>query len=183
MMNDSITAVSSVLLSASALSTAKQAPSAGFFLLATAAALSALSSHLTLTLTLVQADLQWAAEVLGPALVSFGFLWLSEDRCTAYVLLIGCMLLPALSDWLSPEGVVVMSRCLAVSALSCSLTVCLFAGDVVGVMGSLALSLPALVASPAAGLLRSFMNVGLIIGCFSIRTALHKYLQEVQSLD
>lgn len=141
----------------------------------------------------VRADLQWVAEVLGPAMVAFGFLWLSEDHSTAYTLLTGSALLSTLTDWLSRDGLTVMSRCMALSSLSCSLTVCLFAGNMLGVFGSVALSLPALVAlnstspliSPelAGGMLKSLLIGTTTLGCWSIRQSLEKYLQDLKGWE
>ena len=168
-----------------------RAPAVGFFLVACSSGLSALPC--SPLLASVQKDLQWVAEILGPATVSFGFLWLSDDHSTAYVLLTGSALLSTLTDWLSRDGLAVMSRCLALSSLSCSLTVCLFAGNTLGVLGSVALSLPALVAlnstspliSPevAGGLLKSVLIGTMTLGCWSIRQALDVYLQDLKVWD
>uniref|UniRef100_A0A3B4DEC1 Uncharacterized protein n=2 Tax=Pygocentrus nattereri TaxID=42514 RepID=A0A3B4DEC1_PYGNA len=149
------------------------------------------------SLAAAQKDLEWVAEILGPALSAFGFLWLSEDRSTAHVLLIGSALLPLLADWLSADGLVVMSRCVGLSALSCSLTVCLFAGNAAGVVGSVALSLPTLVAprvrgatvgsimSPqlAGGLLRWVLKAIMAVGCWTTKTALDQFLQDLKGWD
>ncbi|XP_072535203.1 transmembrane protein 276-like isoform X2 [Salminus brasiliensis] len=173
-----------------------RAPSVGFLLVACSSALAVLPAS-TPSLAAAQKDLEWAAEALGPVLSAFGFLWLSEDRSTAHVLLIGSTLLPLLADWLSVDGLVVMSRCVGLSALSCSLTVCLFAGNAAGVVGSVALSLPALVAprvrgaalgsitSPqaAGGLLRWMLKAVMAGGCWTTKTALNKFLQDLKGWD
>ncbi|XP_066547119.1 transmembrane protein 276-like [Amia ocellicauda] len=118
-----------------------RAPAVGLFLLACSAAVGVLPGPL---LAGLQRDVEWAGYVVGPALVSFGYLWLSEDRGTAYMLLGGLALLAALRDRLSEETVAVLSRCVALSSLASSLTVCLFTASFAGALGSLALSLPAL---------------------------------------
>ncbi|XP_062393827.1 transmembrane protein 276-like [Sardina pilchardus] len=179
------------LLNAQRLFKVHRAPAVGFFLVACSAGLSALPS--SPLLVSVREDLQWVAEVLGPAMVAFGFLWLSDDHSTAYVLLTGSALLSTLTDWLSRDGLTVMSRCMALSSLSCSLTVCLFAGNILGVLGSVALSLPAIVAlnstsplvSPeaAGGVLKSVLIGTTTLGCWSIRQSLEKYFQDLQGWD
>ncbi|KAL2083913.1 hypothetical protein ACEWY4_019431 [Coilia grayii] len=168
-----------------------RAPAVGFFLVACSAALAVLpSSPWSAPL---QADMQWVAEVLSPAMVSFGFLWLSDDHSTAYTLLTGSALLSMLADWLSRHGLAVMSRCMAMSSLSCSLTVCVFAGNTLGILGSVALSVPALVAlnsasplvSPAAagGLLKLGLIAVMTVGCSAIRRALEMYVQDLKRWD
>uniref|UniRef100_A0AAQ5X2W2 Uncharacterized protein n=1 Tax=Amphiprion ocellaris TaxID=80972 RepID=A0AAQ5X2W2_AMPOC len=124
---------------------ASEGPSVGLFLLGLSAALCLLPSSGS-NLSSLQREAVWAGELLAPALVSFDFLWLSQDRNTAYILLCGSCLLLGLSDWLSADSLTAMTRCLGLSSLSCSLTVCLFAGNAVGALGGVALSLPLLVA-------------------------------------
>lgn len=169
-----------------------RAPSVGLFLLGLSAALCILhpsSSYLTS----IQGEVEWAGEVLAPALVSFDFLWLSEDHNTAHVLLCGSCLLLGLCDWLSADAVTMMTRCLGLSSLSCCLTVCLFAGNALGALGSVALSLPSLVAlrvgtntfapliSPAAteGLLKWLLKGSMSVGCWASTQALSKFLLDV----
>uniref|UniRef100_A0A3B4ZTD0 Uncharacterized protein n=1 Tax=Stegastes partitus TaxID=144197 RepID=A0A3B4ZTD0_9TELE len=132
---------------------------------------------------------EWAGELLAPALVSFDFLWLSQDHNTAHVLLCGSCLLLGLSDWLSADSLTVMTRCLGLSSLSCCLTVCLFAGNALGALGGVGLSLPLLVApanslapliSAAAteGLMKWLLKGSMSIGCWASTQALGKYLWE-----
>ncbi|XP_037393169.1 uncharacterized protein LOC119263112 [Pygocentrus nattereri] len=201
-VQESITVFVEIILSLSALQVSvhlfkdHRAPSVGFFLVACSSALAVLPLS-SPSLAAAQKDLEWVAEILGPALSAFGFLWLSEDRSTAHVLLIGSALLPLLADWLSADGLVVMSRCVGLSALSCSLTVCLFAGNAAGVVGSVALSLPTLVAprvrgatvgsimSPqlAGGLLRWVLKAIMAVGCWTTKTALDQFLQDLKGWD
>lgn len=169
-----------------------RAPSVGLFLLGSSAALWLLrpsSSYLAS----IQSEVEFASQVLAPALVSFDFLWLSRDQNTAHILLLGSCLLLGLYDWLSADAVAVMTRCLGLSSLSCTLTVCVFASNAPGALGGLALSLPLLVAPgvatltvtppiPAAaseavlkGLLKGFMTVG----CWASTRALQKFLVDV----
>ncbi|KAK1795282.1 hypothetical protein P4O66_010460, partial [Electrophorus voltai] len=166
-----------------------RAPSVGFFLIACSSAVALLPVPST-----AQRDLEWVGEVLGPVLCAFNFLWLSEDCSTAHILLIGSTLLPMLADWLSADGLVIMCRCVALSALSCSLTVCLFVGNTAGVVGSVALSLPTLLAprerggtvgsliSPKAtgGLLDWIPKAAVAVGCWMMRRAFDKLLQDVK---
>lgn len=193
-----ITSCSNIILSATALYSSyrlfkdHRAASVGFFLLGLSAALCALhpsSSHLTS----VQREVEWAGEVLAPALVSFDYLWLSEDHNTAHTLLLGSCLLLGLCDWLSADALTMMTRCLGLSSLSCCLTVCLFAGNALGALGSVALSLPSLVAprvgantfaplvSPAAteGLFKWLLKGSLSVGCWASTQALRKFLSDV----
>lgn len=149
--------------------------------------LIACSSTLSLV-CLSQKDLKWAAEALCPALVGYGFLWLSEDHLTASLLLIGSSFLPAIGDWLSEDVLVIMTRCQALSALSCSLTVCLFAANGTGVLGSVALSLPALVAPSVASLdtgrlLEWILKVVMAAGCLTTSRALDTFLQDLKKWD
>lgn len=191
-----------VVLALSALNAAShlfkdhRAPSVGFLLVACSSALAVLPLS-SPSLTSAQKDLEWAAEALGPVLCAFGFLWLSQDHSTAFVLLLGSALLPLLADWLSADGLVVMSRCVGLSALSCSLTVCLFAGNAPGVVGSVALSLPALVAPrvrgaslgsitssrAARGLLRWLLKAAMAGGCWTTKMALKKFLHDLKAWD
>ena len=76
------------------------------------------------------------------SLVAFDLLWLSEDHNTAHILLCGCYLFLGLSDCLSADTLVLMTHCLGLSSLSCSLAVCLFSNNGLGAVGSLALSPP-----------------------------------------
>ena len=173
-----------------------RAPSVGLFLLGLSAGLCALPLSNPVLICL-QTDLEWAGEILAPPLVSFGFLWLSQDHATAHVLLIGSGLLPLLCDWLSPDGLMVMTRCLALSSLSCSLTVCLFAGNATGALGSVALSLPSLVAPRVVlhsltplisqgaleGLLKWLLKGSMAVGCIASKRALGVYLEDLKNWD
>ncbi|KAF0045344.1 hypothetical protein F2P81_001873 [Scophthalmus maximus] len=105
-----------------------RAPSVGFFLLGLSAAVCVLHPSGSL-LTELQREAEWAGQLLAPALVSFDFLWLSHDSNTAHILLCGSCLLLGLCDWLSADALMVMTRCLGLSSLSCCLMVCLFAGS------------------------------------------------------
>lgn len=172
-----------------------RAPSVGFFLVACSSFLAVIP--LPTALSQVQRDLECAGEILSPCLSAFGFLWLSEDRWTAHVLLIGSALLLMLSDWLSEDGLVILMRCVSLSALSCALTVCLFAANGTGVLSSLALSLPALVAPKVSagsvaslisaqegtGLLGCSLKVIMAIGCLTTRAALDTFLQDLKGWD
>lgn len=167
-------------------------PSVGFFLLGLSAALCIVHASSS-TLTSLQRDAEWAGEVLAPVLVSFDFLWLSQDHNTAHILLCGSCLLLGLSDWLSADALMVMNRCLGLSSLSCCLTVCLFAGNALGALGGVALSLPllllqrdatntySLLISPAAteGLMEWLLKGSLSIGCWASTRALNAFLLDV----
>ncbi|KAL3980824.1 MFS transporter (facilitated glucose transporter) [Sarotherodon galilaeus] len=169
-----------------------RAPSVGFFLLGISAAISILHPS-SPYLTSLQREAEWAAEVLAPVLVSFDFLWLSQDRNTAQILLCGSCLLLGLSDWLSADTLTIMTRCLGLSSLSCCLTVCLFAGNASGAFGSMALSLPLLLTQrfgtktfapllfPVAteGLMKCLLKGSLLIGCWVSTLALGKFLLDV----
>lgn len=169
-----------------------RAPSVGFFLLGISAAISILHPS-SPYLTSLQREAEWAAEVLAPVLVSFDFLWLSQDRNTAQILLCGSCLLLGLSDWLSADTLTIMTRCLGLSSLSCCLTVCLFAGNASGAFGSMALSLPLLLTHrfgtktfapllfPVAteGLMKCLLKGSLLIGCWVSTLALGKFLLDV----
>uniref|UniRef100_A0A3Q3JQI9 Uncharacterized protein n=1 Tax=Monopterus albus TaxID=43700 RepID=A0A3Q3JQI9_MONAL len=182
-----ITSCSNVILSATAL-----APSVGLFMLGLSAALCILhpsSSHLTS----FQREAEWAGEVLAPALVSFDFLWISQDHNTAHILLCGSCLLLGLRDWLSPHALTVLTRCAGLSSLSCCLTVCLFASNALGALGGVALSLPLLLSpqvetnsfapliSQAApdGLMKWFLKGFMAVGCWASTQALGKFLLDV----
>uniref|UniRef100_A0A4W6DQ96 Uncharacterized protein n=1 Tax=Lates calcarifer TaxID=8187 RepID=A0A4W6DQ96_LATCA len=168
------------------------APSVGFFLLGLSAAFCLLHPSSSYVISL-QREAEWAGEVLAPALVSFDFLWLSQDHNTAHILLCGSCLLLGLWDWLSADALTVMNRCLGLSSLSCCLTVCLFAGNALGALGGVALSLPLLVTpqvgtntfapliSPAAseGLMKWFLKGSLSLGCWASTEALAKFLLDV----
>uniref|UniRef100_A0A3B4GJ41 Uncharacterized protein n=1 Tax=Pundamilia nyererei TaxID=303518 RepID=A0A3B4GJ41_9CICH len=169
-----------------------RAPSVGFFLLGISAAISLLHPS-SPYLTSLQREAEWAAEVLAPVLVSFDFLWLSQDHNTAQILLCGSCLLLGLSDWLSGDTLTIMTRCLGLSSLSCCLMVCLFAGNASGAFGSMALSLPLLLTQrfgtktfapllfPAAteGLMKWLLKGSLLIGCWVSTLALGKFLFDV----
>lgn len=193
-----ITSCSNIILSATALHASHtlfkdhRAPSVGIFVLGLSAALCVFhpsSSYLTS----IQREAEWAGEVLAPALVSFDFLWLSEDHNTAHILLCGSCLLLGLCDWLSTDTVTVMARCLGLSSLSCCLTVCLFAGNALGALGGVALSLPLLVTlrdgtntlalfiSPPAteGLVKWLLKGSMSLGCWASTQALNKFLLDV----
>ncbi|XP_078109202.1 transmembrane protein 276-like [Sander vitreus] len=190
-----ITSCSNIILSATALYSSyrlfkdHRAPSVGLFLLGLSAALCI--SHPSCSyLTSIQREAEWAGEVLAPALVTFDFLWLSEDHNTANILLCGSCLLLGVCDWLSADAVTLMTRCLGLSSLSCCLTVCLFASNALGAFGGVALSLPLLVAqrvgtntfaplfSPAAteGLTKWLLKGSMSVGCWASTQALSKFL-------
>lgn len=169
-----------------------RAPSVGFFLLGLSAALCILhpsSSYITS----IQREAEWAGEVLAPALVSFDFLWLSEDHNTAHILLCGSCLLLGLCDWLSADALIMMTRCLGLSSLCCCVTVCMFAGNALGALGGVTLSLPLLVAPrvgtntfaplifPAAteGLIKWLLKGSMSVGCWASTQALSKFLLDV----
>ncbi|XP_029928005.1 uncharacterized protein LOC115373651 [Myripristis murdjan] len=193
-----ITTCANIMLSATALYSSYQlfkdhrAPSVGLFLLGLSAGLCTLrpsSSYLASLLS----EAEWASEVLAPALVSFGFLWLSEDRNTAHILLCGSCLFLALCDGLSSDALTLMTRCLVLSSLSCCLTVCLFSSNAVGALGSVALSAPVLVApkvgaeavvpllSPAVT--EWLLKGSLSVGCWASTRGLNKFLLEVRTWD
>ncbi|XP_067365945.1 transmembrane protein 276-like [Channa argus] len=121
-----------------------RAPSVGFLLLGLSAALCILRPS-SVDLISLRRDAEWAGEVLAPVLVSFEFLWLSEDHNTAHILLCGACLLLGLCDWISTDALTVLTHCLGLSSLSCCLTVCLFASNMLGAVGGVALTLPLLV--------------------------------------
>lgn len=86
-----------------------------------------------------------------------------------------------------------MTRCLGLSSLSCSLTVCLFAGNASGALGAVALILPLFVApnvgtttfaslisaTAAEGVMVWLLNGSLSVGCWASTRALHKYFLDV----
>lgn len=168
----------------------------GFFLLSLSAALCILHPCSSYWVS-VQREVEWATEVLAPALVSFDLLWLSEDRSTAYILLCGSCLLVGLSGWFSVDALTVMTRCLGLSSLSCCLTVCLFAGNAPGALSGLALSLPSLVANrfgsetlvplisaaAAEGYMEWVLKASLSVGCWTSTQALQKFLLDVTMVD
>ncbi|XP_052000514.1 uncharacterized protein LOC127656299 [Xyrauchen texanus] len=190
------TVITNVILSVSALHAAHQlfkdhrASALGFLLIGCSSLISVFSPSNQSVISLLK-DLEWAGETLGPALSTFEFLWLSEDHFTAHVLLIGSSSLLILSDWLSQDGLMIMSCCLAFSSLSCSLTVCAFAENAVGAVGSVALSLPLLVSprsrskSPEVtkGLLSWILKIIMALGCWTTRKALNKYLLDLKGWD
>lgn len=189
-----------MILSVSSLHAAYQlfkdhrASSLGFLLIGCSSVLQLFSPSNQIIMSL-QNDLEWAGESLGPVLSTFDFLWLSDDHITARILLIGSTFFIMLSDWLSPDGLVIMSRCLAFSTLSCSLTVCAFAENAAGAVGSVALSLPLLVSPrsrsrslgslvlPTEGLLSWIFKVIMALGCWTTRKALIKYLLDLKGWD
>lgn len=149
--------------------------------------------HTSSYVSSIQREAEWASQVLAPALVSFDFLWLSEDRNTAHILLLGSCFLLGLCDWMSADTLTVMTRCLGLSSLSCCLTVCLFAGNASGAFGSVALSLPLFVAptvgtttftpivsaAVAEGVIQWLINGCLSVGSWASTQALHKLLVDV----
>ncbi|XP_068994619.1 transmembrane protein 276-like [Embiotoca jacksoni] len=132
-----LTTCSNITLSATSLYSSyklfknHRGPSVGFFLLGLSAALCVLRPSGS-DFTSLQSEIEWAGEVLAPTLLSFDFLWLSQDRNTANILLCGSCLLLGLSDRLSTDALLIMTGCLGLSSLSCCLTVCLFAGSTWG---------------------------------------------------
>ncbi|XP_030248632.1 uncharacterized protein LOC115566782 [Sparus aurata] len=193
-----ITSCSNIMLSVTALHCSyrlfknHRAPSVGLFLLGLSAALCIFPSSISYFAS-IQREAEWAGEVLAPALVSFDFLWLSEDRHTAHILLCGSCLLLGLSDWISADALTLMTRFLGLSSLSCCLTVCLFASNALGAFGGVALSLPLLMAQsietntfathfstaandcPTKWLLKGSMS----LGCWASTQALGKFLLDV----
>uniref|UniRef100_A0A3B3DYD5 Uncharacterized protein n=1 Tax=Oryzias melastigma TaxID=30732 RepID=A0A3B3DYD5_ORYME len=187
-----VTVCSNILLPCVHLLQDHRGPSVGLFLLCLSATLHVLlpsSSHLAS----LRREVTWAGEVLAPVLVTFDFLWLSEDHSTAGILLLGSCLLLGLSDWLSADTLTVLTRCLGLSSLSCCLMVCLFAGNVLGAAGGVALSLPLLVVqqveptvvaplvAPAAteGLMKWLLNALLSVGCWASTRALGQFLLDL----
>lgn len=171
---------------------AHRAPSVGFLLLGISASICILRPSSS-SIATIQKEAAWASKILAPALVSFDFLWLSEDRNTAHILLFGSCLLLGLYDWMSADALTVMTRCLGLSSLSCSLTVCLFAGNASGALGAVALILPMFVApnagattfaslvsaSAAEGVIVWLLNGSLSVGCWASTRALHKSFLDV----
>lgn len=155
-----------------------RAPSLGFFLLGFSAGLSTLTSF-TPYFSSLQEEVSWAADVLAPVLVSFEFLWLSEDHNTAYVVLCGSCLFLGLSNWLSADAFAVMTHCLFLSSLSCCLTVCLFAGNALGAVAGVALTVPLLMASTAVELMQWILKGFLCVGCWAATQALNIFLIDV----
>lgn len=171
-----------------------RAPSVGLFLLGISAALCILHPSSSYLAT-IQREAEWAGKVLAPALVSFDFLWLSEDHNTAHMILVGSCLLLGLYDWLSADALTAMTRYLGLSSLSCCLTVCLFGGNAFGALGGVALSLPLLVApsmgtntfapllsaaaATAEGDIKWLLKGSMSVGCWASTQALHKFLLDV----
>ncbi|XP_034029449.1 uncharacterized protein LOC117513332 [Thalassophryne amazonica] len=169
-----------------------RASSVGFFLLGLSAALF-LFRPFSSQLASIQNKAEWSSEILAPALVSFEFLWLSEDRNTAHVLLCGSCMLLGLSDWLSADALMMMVHCLGLSSLSCCMMVCMFAGSALGAVGGVALSLPLLVASrdgmmsvsplmsqaASEGLMKCFLKVSVSVGCWVSTQALKNFLVDI----
>ena len=173
-----------------------RAPSLAFFLLGLSAiqcTLSPLGPHLAY----LQHEMEWASEILVSSLIAFDFLWLSEDHNTAHILLCGSCLFLGLSDCLSADTLVVMTHCVGLSSLSCSLTVCLFSSNGWGAIGSVALSLPSLVGlrvgvqvlspllSPGAseGAVKWILKGSLLLGSWATRQGLQRFLLEVRTWD
>ncbi|KAL4646937.1 hypothetical protein GN956_G10269 [Arapaima gigas] len=158
-----------------------RAAALGLSLLGLSAGVSAVPVS-SLALESVREELQWAGAALSPALVSFDFLWLSEDRLTAHVVLACAALLAVLRDCCSQEGLVLLSRCLALCSLSCSLTVSLFTGSVAGILAGIALSSPALVAptGPCGSPLNWLLRGSTVVGCLSTKRALTAYLLDLK---
>lgn len=197
-VTEQVTACSYILLSVTAiyysyrLFKAHRAPSVGFFFLGISASICVLRPSSS-CIAAIQKEAAWASKVMAPALVSFDFLWLSEDRNTAHILLFGSCLLLGLYDWMSADTLTVMTRCLGLSSLSCSLTVCLFAGNASGALGAVALILPLFVApnvgtttfaslisaTAAEGVMVWLLNGSLSVGCWASTRALHKYFLDV----
>ncbi|CAL8247126.1 unnamed protein product [Lota lota] len=173
-----------------------RAPSLAFFLLGLSAIQCALSPFCP-HLAYLQNEMEWASEILVSSLIAFDLLWLSEDRNTAHILLCGSCLFLGLSDCMSADTLVLMTHCLGLSSLSCSLTVCLFSSNGLGAVGSLALSLPSLVGlrvgvkvlspllSPVAseGLFKWILKGSLSLGCWATRRGLNHFLLEVRTWD
>ncbi|KAF7669450.1 hypothetical protein LDENG_00186260 [Lucifuga dentata] len=169
-----------------------RAPSVGLFLLGLSAGFCILHPSSSYVISL-QKEAEWASEVLAAALVSFDFLWLSEDHNTAHILLCGSCLLVGVCDWLSADVLSLMTSCLALSSLTCCLTVCLFASNAFGALGGVALSIPLLVdpvvgantfspfISPAAaeGLMKWLLKGSMSVGCWASTQALSRFLLEV----
>lgn len=157
-----------------------RAPSLGFFVLGISAGLSTIASFTT-DINSLPKEVSWAAEVLALTLVSFEFLWLSEDHNTAYVLLCGTCLLLGLSDLLSADAFTVMTHCLYLSSLSCCLTVCLFTGNALGAVAGVALTLPLSMAPTAAteGVIKWLLSGSLCVGCWASTHALSIFWIEV----
>lgn len=170
-----------------------RAPSVGLFLLGNSAALCLLRPSSSSYLASVQSQVEFAGEVLAPTLVSFDFLWLSKDQNTAHTLLLCSCLLLGAYDWGSADTLSVMTRCLGLSSLFCTLTVCLFASNAAGALGALALGLPLLVtpggatsavtplvsAAASNAVLKGFLKGFMAVGCWASTTALHKFLVDV----
>lgn len=157
-----------------------RAPSLGFFMLGLSAGLSTMVS-LPYFSFLPKEDMSWAAEVLALTLLSFEYLWISEDHNTAFILLCGSCFLVALCDWLSADAFSVMTHCLCLSSLSCCLTVCLFTGNLLGAIGGVALTLHLATLSTAAanGLKECVLRVFSSVGCWASTRALKTFLNEV----
>ncbi|CAL8341891.1 unnamed protein product [Gadus morhua 'NCC'] len=173
-----------------------RAPSVAFFLLGFSAIQCTLSPF-CVHLAYLQHEMEWASEILVSSLIAFDFLWLSEDCNTAHILLCGSCLFLGLSDCLSADTLNLMTHCLGLSSLSCSMTVCLFSSNGWGTIGSLALSLPSLVGlrvgvqflspllSPVAseGLVKLILKGSLSLGCWATRRGLDHFLLEVRIWD
>lgn len=180
--------VATALVSSRSLFRDHRAPSVGFFLLGMSVGLGLLGPSWPSSL---QAEAQWAGEVLAPGLVTFHLLWLSEDRATALLLLGGCCLLPGLGTGVSSATLQLLNRCAGLIFLSCSLTVCLCAGSVGGALGGASLCLPLLLARhPSVGLAVGpaiasegtpewLLKLSLSLGCWASAQALPKFLSDL----
>ncbi|KAK6490581.1 hypothetical protein HHUSO_G5161 [Huso huso] len=170
-----------------------RAPAAGLFLLACSGAagslLSVLPPSLRWAVFETQQDLCWIGCLLGPVLVSFEFLWLSEDSFTGNTLLGGAVLATVLTDWLSDEGRVLVTRCVQLSSLGCALTVCFFTANHIGLLGNLAMNLAALVIPEVRGqrlqpavlaeVTEVILNCLMSLGSLVTQRALRRYTQEL----
>ncbi|KAF3839828.1 hypothetical protein F7725_018545 [Dissostichus mawsoni] len=124
------------------------------------------------------------AQVLAPALVSFDFLWLSEDHNTAHTLLCGSCLLLGLCDWLSADALTLMTRCLGLSSLSCCLTgplaVWPSASHCLWLRGSEHNTFAPLISQAATeGLIKWLLKGIMSVGCWASTQALGKFLLDV----
>ncbi|XP_041101001.1 uncharacterized protein LOC121312995 isoform X1 [Polyodon spathula] len=194
-----ITVISNLTLCVSALYSAHQtyklhrAPAGGLFLIACSGAAGSLLSMLPPSLRWAefepQQDLCWIGCLLGPALVSFEFLWLSEDSFTGNTLLGGAVLAAVLTNWLSDEGCVLITRCVQLSSLGCALTVCFFTANHSGLLGNLALNLAALIIPEVRGqklqpavlsdVTEVVLNCLMSLGSVVTERALRRYTQEL----
>ncbi|XP_051791774.1 transmembrane protein 276-like [Erpetoichthys calabaricus] len=141
----------------------------------------------------LQDDLFWTSCLFAPALVSFGFLWLSEDRTTGNTLLCGSLLAASLSDWFSEYSRVLIGRFMVISSLSCSLTVCAFTGNVKGLFGNLVLNLvylsfptvreQSLIPWVTGEFAETVLNMWMFFGIVITQQALHGFKREGDDWD